>query len=79
MKGLNPRPKTEVSKTAKNVLAKASDMDSVFLPLGDTRLFPSNSKELEVFIAIFLKCSISNHFGRNFIQTMNFSFSFALA
>lgn len=79
MQGLNPRPKTEASKTAKNVLANASGMNSVFLLLGDTSPFPSNSKELEVFIAIFLKCSISNHFGRNFIQTVNFSFSFALA
>lgn len=29
MQGLNPRPKTEVSKTAKSVLANASDMDSI--------------------------------------------------
>lgn len=78
MQGLNSRPKTEVSKTAKNVLANASDTDSISAFWG-YQPFPSNSKELEVFLAIFLKCSISNHFGRNFIQTVNFSFSFALA
>lgn len=34
----------------------------VFLPLGIAALFLSNSKELDVFIAILLKSNISNHF-----------------
>lgn len=50
-----------------------------FCPLGVLVLFHSTSKELDVFIATFLKSNLSNHLSRNFIQTMSFSFPFPLA
>lgn len=67
--GSNHKPKAEASKKeAKNVLAKAGDIEPSITALGGSQsFFLSNSQELEVFIAIFVKSTLSNHFSRFFL------------
>lgn len=49
------------------MLAKAGDVEPSISAFGGSQtLFLSNSQEFEVFIAIFLKSNVRNHFSRFF-------------